>query len=237
MENNSYVRTAGSYGLSASFAKLMRNVYTWMTGSLLLTALTALLIGRNYEWMYAIVTTPALMWGLMIGEVVLVVWLSARIMKMSFAQAGLMMVLYSILNGVTMSVILAAYTGESVAQTFFVTAGTFAVLSAIGFFIKKDLGGIGRFLMFALVGLIIATVVNIFLQNSGLALIMNYVGVVLFAALTAYDTQKIKQMMLECSQYGETDQTNKIALMGSLSLYLDFINLFLYLLRFMGDRR
>ena len=237
MENYSYVRSAGSYGLSSSFAKLMRNVYTWMAGSLVLTALTALIIGRNYEWMYTIVTTPALMWGLLIAEVVLVVWLSARIMKMSFAQAGLMMVLYSILNGATMSVILAAYTGESVAQTFFITAGTFGAMSVAGYVIKKDLSGIGRFLMFALIGLIIATVVNIFLQNSGLALIMNYVGVILFAALTAYDTQKIKQMLLVYSQNGVTDETNKIALMGSLSLYLDFVNLFLYLLRFMGDRR
>ncbi len=238
MENFNYARSIdNSYDLSRSFAKLMRNVYTWMTGSLLLTALTALLVSRNYEWMYTIFTTPALMWGLMIAEVVLVVWLSARIWKMSFAQAGLMMVLYSVLNGVTLSVILAAYTGESVAQTFFVTAGTFGALSVTGFFIKKDLSGIGRFLMMMLFGLIIASVVNIFWQNSGLAMIMNYVGVLLFSALTAYDTQKIKQMLLVYSQNGVTDETNKIALMGSLSLYLDFVNLFLYLLRFMGDRR
>lgn len=237
MNNFNYVRSAESYGMSGTFAKLMRNVYAWMTGSLLLTALTAMLVARNEEWMYTLATTSGLMFGLMIAEVVLVVWLSARLMKMSFAQAGLMMVAYSVLNGVTLSFILLAYTGESVAQTFFVTAGTFGALTITGFVIKKDLSGMSRFLMMMLFGLIIATVVNMFMQNTGLAMVLNYVGVLLFSALTAYDTQKIKQMMLECSQYGETEETNKIALMGSLSLYLDFINLFLYLLRFMGDRK
>ena len=237
MDNFNYVRSAESYGLSGTFAKLMRNVYSWMTGSLLLTALTAMLVARNEEWVYTLATTSGLLIGLMIAEVVLVVWLSARIMKMSFAQAGLMMVAYSVLNGVTLSFVLLAYTGESVAQTFFVTAGTFGAMSLTGFFIKKDLSGIGRFLMMTLFGLIIATVVNMFMQNTGMALLLNYVGVLVFSALTAYDTQKIKQMLLEYSQYGETDETNKIALMGSLSLYLDFVNLFLYLLRFMGDRK
>lgn len=237
MDNLNYVRSAESYGMSGTFAKLMRNVYSWMTGSLLLTALTAMLVARNEEWVYTLATTSGLLIGLMIAEVVLVVWLSARIMKMSFAQAGLMMVAYSVLNGVTLSFVLLAYTGESVAQTFFVTAGTFGAMSLTGFFVKKDLSGIGRFLMMTLFGLIIATVVNMFMQNTGLALLLNYVGVLVFSALTAYDTQKIKQMLLEYSQYGETDETNKIALMGSLSLYLDFVNLFLYLLRFMGDRK
>ena len=129
-----------------------------------------------------------------------------------------------------------AYTAESIAQTFFVTAGTFGAMAVIGFLVKGDLSAIGRFFYMALIGLIIATVANAFFHNSGLAMICNYAGVVIFSGLTAYDTQKIKNMLV---QFGDRrDETvMKLALLGSLSLYLDFINLFLYLLRFLGNRR
>ncbi len=222
---------------SSAFSKLMRNVYMWMTLALVITAFTSLIVARDENMLYTIFSNPALMWGMLIGEVVLVLVLSARINKMSFLTAGILFGLYAIVNGATMSILLIAYTQESVATTFFITAGTFAAMSLVGFFIKKDLSSVGRVVIMALIGLIIATVVNIFVKSSGMAMIISYAGVLIFVALTAYDTQKIKMMMMQASEYGENDNTNKIALMGSLSLYLDFINLFIYLLRIFGDRR
>ena len=175
-------------------------------------------------------------WLLVIAELALVFILSARIMKMSFSTAGIMFALYSVLNGVTMSFIFIAYTSTSIATAFFVTAGMFAAMSFIGFVTKKDLSSFGSFFTMALIGLIIASVVNIFLNSSVMYWIITYVGVLLFVGLTAYDTQKIKQMLIE---YGDevNDSTQKLALIGSLSLYLDFINLFLYILRLFGNNK
>lgn len=220
----------------AAFARLMRSVYTWMCAGLAMTALTAMTMASHMEWMYAIFS-GGMIWVLLIAELGLVFYLSARIMKMSFVAAGLCFAGYAILNGITLSTIFIAYTMESIAQTFAVTAGTFGAMSLVGFVVKKDLSTMGRMLMMLLIGLIIATVVNIFWQNSGLGMILNYLGVIIFVGLTAYDTQKIKEMVSEASQYGVSDQTQKFALMGSLTLYLDFINLFIYLLRFFGDRK
>ena len=157
-------------------------------------------------------------------------------MKMSFSTAGIMFALYSVLNGVTMAFIFIAYTSTSIATAFFVTAGMFAAMSFIGFVTKKDLSSFGSFFTMALIGLIIASVVNIFLNSSVMYWIITYVGVLLFVGLTAYDTQKIKQMLIE---YGDevNDSTQKLALIGSLSLYLDFINLFLYILRLFGNNK
>ena len=147
-----------------------------------------------------------------------------------------MFALYSVLNGVTMSFIFIAYTSTSIATAFFVTAGMFAAMSFIGFVTKKDLSSFGSFFTMALIGLIIASVVNIFLNSSVMYWIITYVGVLLFVGLTAYDTQKIKQLLIE---YGDevNDSTQKLALIGSLSLYLDFINLFLYILRLFGNNK
>ena len=236
MEYNNYYDKGQTLAQSSVFSVLMRNVYIWMTCGLAMTALTAMIVGRNENWVYTLATS-GMYWGLLIAEVVLVIFLSARINKMSFATAGLMFAAYAILNGVTMSIIMLAYTAESIAQAFFVTAGTFGGMSLVGFFIKKDLSAMGRTLMMALIGLIIATIVNIFWQNSMMASILNYAGVIIFVALTAYDTQKIKVMLQQAQHAGLNDQTNKLALMGSLTLYLDFINLFLYMLRFFGNRK
>ncbi len=236
MEYNNYYDKGQTLAQSSVFAVLMRNVYTWMTCGLAMTALTAMIVGRNENWVYTLATS-GMYWGLLIAEVVLVIFLSARINKMSFATAGLMFAAYAILNGVTMSIIMLAYTAESIAQAFFVTAGTFGAMSLVGFFIKKDLSAMGRTLMMALIGLIIATIVNIFWQNSMMASILNYAGVIIFVGLTAYDTQKIKVMLQQAQYAGISDQTNKLALMGSLTLYLDFINLFLYILRLFGNRK
>lgn len=221
----------------ATFAKVMRNVYGWMSCGLLMTALTAMVVAGQPDIIYAIATSKLLMWGLFGAEIGLVLWLTARINTMSSLTAGLMFAAYAILNGVTMSFIFLAYTMESIASTFFITTGTFAAMSAVGYFTKKDLSGVGRVLTMLLIGLIIATLVNFFVASSGFALVLNYIGVFVFVGLTAYDTQKIKNLVHEASMYGDEEQTTKLALMGSLTLYLDFINLFLYLLRFMGNRK
>jgi FtsH-binding integral membrane protein len=238
MENElNYGQQGRVIDLSGSFSVLMRNVYMWMFFGLLMTAFTSLLLMRNVGLMYSIAANPVLFWGLIIAEFVLVLILSARIHKMSFLTAGIMFAAYAILNGVNMSFIVAMYTAESVAQVFFITAGTFGGMCLLGYVTKKDLSTMGRTLYMLLIGLIIATVVNIFLKSSGFAMILNYVGVIIFVGLTAYDTQKIKNMLQEASVMGVSDQTNKLALLGSLTLYLDFINLFIYLLRIFGSRR
>lgn len=234
---NTYSSYSHPVDVSESFPVLMRNVYTWMTWGILLTALTALYFAKNASLMLAVLSNPALMWGCLIAELILVIMLSARIMNMSFAAAAISFAAYAVLNGVTMSVIFAAYTQESIAQTFFITAGTFAGMSLVGYIIKKDLSTLGRALFMLLIGLIIATVVSFFFQSPKMVMILNYVGVIVFVGLTAYDTQKIKNMLEVCTQQGMGDQTRKLALMGSLTLYLDFVNLFLYLLRFLGNRK
>jgi FtsH-binding integral membrane protein len=146
-----------------------------------------------------------------------------------------MFVIYSLVNGATMSFIFLAYTESSVTSVFLITAGTFATMAAFGYFTKTDLTSMGKILMMALIGVIIATIVNIFTKSEGLTVILNYVGVLVFVGLTAYDSQKIKQMLQMAPDANEASQ--KIALLGALSLYLDFINLFLYLLRIFGSRR
>ena len=220
---------------NAVFAKLMRSVYLWMVLALVITGLTAAYVASSPGYISALVNNPVLFYGVIIAELALVFILSGRIHKMSFTSASLMFILYSLLTGVSLSTIFLAYTESSIATTFLITAGTFGTMSLVGFVTKKDLSKLGGILFMALIGLIIATVVNIFLVSDTLGWIINYVGVLIFVGLTAYDTQKIKQMMRE---YGTdiNEQTQKMALMGSLSLYLDFINMFLYLLRIFGNR-
>jgi len=173
---------------------------------------------------------------LIIAEFGLVFAISAAINKLSLTTATLLFVLYSVINGATLSVIFLVYTMESIASVFFITAGTFGVMAFIGYTTKKDLTSLGKMLLMALIGLIIATLVNVFfIQSSGFSLIVSYVGVLIFVGLTAYDSQKIKQMLLQAPDAGESAQ--KLALLGALTLYLDFINLFIYLLRIFGDRK
>ncbi|MBO7295281.1 MAG: Bax inhibitor-1/YccA family protein [Bacteroidaceae bacterium] len=232
----SYTNSARALDRPAAFALLMRKVYTWMTLALAVTGLTAYYCSTNYDVINAIASNSLVFWGLIIAQLGAVMYLSVRINNMSLTTAGIVFLLYAVLTGVTFSFIFLVYTMESIASTFFITAGTFGAMSLVGYFIKKDLSAIGRFLIMALIGLIIASIVNIFLQSSGLTLICTYAGVLIFSGLTAYDTQKIKQMFL---MHGAemNESTMKLALMGSLTLYLDFINLFLYLLRIFGDRK
>lgn len=241
MERNIYeynpnvVEAPQSAALSTS--SLMTKVYLWMTMALAVTGMTAFYVAAgNESLLYTIASSRGLFWGILIAELALVWILSTNIMRLSFAVAGLMFVAYSVLNGVAMSYILLAYTESSVATTFLVTAGTFGAMSVVGFTIKKDLSAFGRLLIMVLFGLIIATVVNMFVASSTLDWALTYIGVFLFCGLTAYDTQKMKEILRQSEGAGDTNML-KIALLCSLSLYLDFINLFLYLLRIFGDRR
>ena len=221
--------------MSAAFPVLMRKVYLWMTLALVITGFTAYYVATSETLITALVTNQALFWGLAIGELALVIGLTAAINRLSLTTATLMFVLYSVINGATMSFIFLLYTASSITSVFFITAGTFAVMALFGYFTKTDLTSMGKMLMMALIGIIIATIVNIFTKSQGLAIILNYLGVLVFVGLTAYDSQKIKQMLQMAPDAGEGAQ--KLALLGALSLYLDFINLFLYMLRIFGSRR
>ena len=220
--------------MSQAFPILMRKVYGWMAMALVITALTAYYVARSPQLIQLIFTNQPVLWALIIGEFGLVLGLSAAINRLSLTTATIMFVVYSVVNGATLSSIFFIYTMSSITSVFLITAGTFAVMAAYGYFTKSDLSSIGKLLFMALIGLIIATLVNIFLKSSGLEMILNYVGVLIFVGLTAYDSQKIKEMMLTAPDAGEA--TQKLALVGALSLYLDFINLFLYLLRIFGRR-
>ena len=220
--------------MSAAFPVLMRKVYVWMPLALVITGVTAYGVATSPGLMMAIATNKLLFWGLIIAEFGLVVAISAAINKLSLTTATLLFVLYSVINGATLSFIFAIYTMSSIASVFFITAGTFAVMAVIGYTTKKDLTSMGKILFMALIGIIIATIVNIFLKSTGLQMIVSYLGVLIFVGLTAYDSQKIKQMLLMAPDAGEGAQ--KIALLGALSLYLDFVNLFIYLLRIFGRR-
>ena len=219
---------------STTLPVLMRKVYTWMTLALVITGITAWVVAHSPAILQMIMTNKILFLGLLFGELILVWSVSAAINRLSLTTATLLFVLYSVLNGVTMSFIFLAYTYESVTNVFLITAGTFAAMAFFGYFTKTDLSSIGRILFMALIGLIIATIVNIFVKSSGFGMILNYLGVLIFVGLTAWDTQKIKQMAAET--VGE-ENVSKVATIGALELYLDFINLFLYLLRIFGGNR
>lgn len=211
---------------------LIQRVFLWMTMGLSITGLTAMLTYSS-SLFYELMSNSILFWGLMLAELGIVFYLSSRVMKMSFMTATILFAAYSILNGVTLSLIFAAYTMQSIATTFFVTAGTFAAMAFVGYVTKRDLSKMGSILMMALIGLIIATVANIFLKNSMFELVISGIGVLIFTGLTAYDTQKIKLML---HQAESEEVAKKLSVIGALTLYLDFINLFLYLLRFLGSR-
>lgn len=222
------------FGMALSVPALMRKVYVWMTLALVITGFTAYGVATSPGIRQMIFANQIVFWGLIIAEFALVIGLSAAINRLSLTTATLMFVIYSVINGATLSCIFLLYTMSSIASVFFITAATFGVMSLIGIVTKTDLSGMGKMLLMALIGLVIATVVNMFMKSSGLAMIINYIGVLVFVGLTAYDTQKIKQM-LYMAPSDESGQ--KLALLGALSLYLDFVNLFLYLLRILGSRK
>ncbi len=224
---------AEAAGIDVGLRQYMLGVYNYMASGLALTGIVAMLVASSPVLLQAIFGTP-LQWVVLLAPVVLVFYLAARIDRMSVASAQALFWVYAGLMGVMMSAYLLRYTGVSVARVFFITAASFGGLSLYGYTTKKDLSGFGSFLIMGLWGLIIAGVVNMFLASTMLHFVMSAVGVLLFAGLTAYDTQKIKEM------YWEGDGSEiaaKKSVMGALTLYMDFINLFIFLLQFMGVRR
>lgn len=233
METNNLVR---NYTAKAAQATLLRSVYLWMTLALIITGFVAMYVAKSYTLVNMMIQNSMMFWGVLIAEVTLVWYLSARIYKMSFTTATILFIVYSILNGVTLSILLLVYTASSIATTFFVTAGTFGTMAIFGYITKKDLTRIGSLCIMGVIGIIIASLVNLFLQNSMMDMVISYIGVLLFVGLTAYDSQKIKRL-LSGDDIEVNEVTQKIALMGAMTLYLDFINLFIYLLRILGDRK
>lgn len=223
------------FALSTSFSALMRKVFVWMTLALVITGITAFGVATSPSLVAMIFGNKLMFWGLIIAEFALVFAVSGAINRLSLLSATLLFILYSIVNGATLSVIFFAFSTAVIAKTFFITAGTFGVMALVGYTTKTDLTSMGKILFMALVGIIIASVVNMFVHSSGFDLIISYVGVLVFVGLTAYDTQKIKQMCQMAPDAGESAQ--KLALLGALELYLDFINLFLYLLRIFGNNK
>ncbi|PKK82382.1 MAG: hypothetical protein CVT49_13910 [candidate division Zixibacteria bacterium HGW-Zixibacteria-1] len=223
------------YQIALEQKTFITKVYGWMSLALVVTSLVAMFTVSTPQLINAIMDSKFLFYALLIGEVLLVIYLSAAIQKMSAGTATLVFLLYSAINGLTLSIIFVLFTSESIASTFMITAVTFGAMSIYGYFTKRDLTTIGNLAFMALIGLIIASVVNIFWHNSTLYWITTYAGVLIFVALTAYDTQKIKKMSR--SEEEGTEQSKKMAIMGALALYLDFINLFLMLLRIFGKRR
>lgn len=233
METNELVR---NYAAKAAQSALFRSVYLWMTLALAITGFTAMYIAKSYTFLETIAQNSMMFWGLLIAEIGLVMYLSARIQRISFTTATLLFIAYSIVNGLTLSILFMVYTMSSIATTFFITAGTFGAMALFGYITKKDLTRIGSLCGMAVIGLIIAMIVNMFLHNSMMDMVISGIGVLVFVGLTAYDSQKIKQM-LTGNDIEINETTQKIALMGALTLYLDFINLFIYLLRLFGDRK
>jgi len=223
------------FEVSEAFPVLMRKVYVWMTLALVITGMTAYYVATNETILTAILTNKVLFYGLLIAELGLVFGVSAAINRLSLLTATLLFILYSVINGVTMSTIFLVFEVSSIAKVFFITAGTFGAMAAIGYTTKTDLSSLGKILFMALIGLIIATVANMFFKSDGLTMILSYVGVLIFVGLTAWDSQKIKKMLMQAPDVDEG--TQKLALLGALSLYLDFVNLFLYMLRIFGSRR
>jgi FtsH-binding integral membrane protein len=217
--------------------EFVRSVYNWMALGLGLTGLVAYYVSHSPGIMNLIYSNPLLLILLMIGELGLVFAISGMVNRMSAGTATSLFVIYSVLNGVTLSFIFLVYTSTSIVSTFFICAGTFVACSIYGWSTKKDLTSLGGFFMMGLIGIIIASLVNMFIRSSAMAMIISYIGVFVFVGLTAYDTQKLKNMALTQPAGLDAAVVRKGAILGALSLYLDFINLFLMLLRIFGQGR
>ncbi len=222
-------------GRQSVVATLFKSLYMQMAAALTITGLTAYFIASSPEMMATIFSNRASVWILIFAQLGVVMWLSARALRMSMTAATLLFILYSVLTGVTFSVIFLAFTGETIATTFFVTAGTFLAMSLVGYVTRMDLTRVGSILFMLLIGVLIATVVNLFMHSETIYWVTTYAGVVIFVGLIAFDTQKLKGIFMNIDSVDETSQ--KIALLGALTLYLDFINLFLFLLRILGGNR
>jgi len=235
MADNDLVQSSPFVGVSVDerVTAFLRAVYGWMCAGLAITAGTAWFVASSPSLVTTIARNRGVFWILVIAQLGIVLLLSARVQKLSAAAASGLFVAYSALTGVTLSFVLLAYTGESVATTFLVTAGTFGALALYGTFTRRSLAGMGQFMFMGLIGLLIASFVGFFWQNDGLQFMISLVGVIVFTGLTAWDAQRLKAMALAV----EGGTATQYAVVGALALYLDFINLFLFLLRFLGGRR
>jgi FtsH-binding integral membrane protein len=229
-EPPSYV---GADVLAARISAFLGRVYAWMFLGLAVTAGVALAVASSESLIEALIFNRLVLWMLILGQLGLVIYLSARVNKMAPATAGALFLVYSASVGITTSVIFLAYTATSLFSTFVVTAGMFGALAVYGTFTKRSLAGVGQFMFMGLIGLIIAMVVNIFVLSSVVNFVISVVGVIVFTGLTAWDAQRLKQMAVALPD----GRVGSYAVVGALSLYLDFINLFFFLLRFMGGRR
>lgn len=235
-DSRMYSGQSGVYPAQYATSAILKNVYLWMTMALAISGLIAMIVARNVELMQTLFTSRGALLLLFLVQLGLIWLISASIGTMSFLTATLLFILYSVVTGVTLSSVFVVFTAESIASVFFITAGTFAAVSLYGFLTKKDLSSWRSFLMMGLIGLIIATIVNWFLASEMMYWVISYVGVAIFVGLTAYDTQKIKQLAEDYCVEDEEIQ-NEVALLGAITLYLDFINLFLYILRIFGKRK
>ncbi|MFN2150877.1 MAG: Bax inhibitor-1/YccA family protein [Anaerolineales bacterium] len=237
---NNYTRVStqnfSELGLDETFSNVLRRVYVWMALGLLVTAATAAFVSVS-PLFQVLAGQPLIFFVLLIAELGLVVGLSWGINRISPATAMLLFFAYAVLNGLTFSVLFVVYTLGSVAHTFLATAALFGVMSIIGYTTKMDLSKMGSFLFMGLIGLIIAMIVNIFWANTALGWIVTFAGILLFLGLTIYDTQRIKRMTAAALQQGDEDVQARMGILGALALYLDFINLFLFILRLGGQRR
>ncbi len=231
---SSFASSATRTTYDASLREYMMRVYNYMSLALVISGLTAFAVASSPAAMSLIFGTP-LAWVVMLAPLGFVIFFSVKLNSISAETAKTYLWIYSALMGLSLASILAVYTGTSVARVFFITASVFGAMSLYGYTTKKDLTAFGSFLIMGLIGLIIASLVNIFLKSSALEFGLSLLGVFLFIGLTAYDTQRIKQMYYQFS--GNQEMVAKAAVMGALSLYMDFINLFLMLLRFFGDRK
>lgn len=235
MSDNRYPTSLPTEALAEAQREFLLRVYAWMVGGLMITGVTALLVASSVDMMLALWENSLLRWVLRLAPLALVLVLSGTIHRLSVAAASSMFLLYSLLVGLMLSAIFIVYDPASIATTFFITAGTFGLMSAYGWATKRDLSAMGSFLMMGLIGLLLAMVVNWLLSSPALDFAISAIGVLIFTGLTAYDTQKLKESYVLGSE--ATAEGKKMALMGALDLYLDFINLFLFLLRFLGNRR
>lgn len=214
-------------------SSIINQVYAWMTAGLMVTGAVAAYTANSAVLLNLIFGNPFGIWVLFIAQIAMVIGLSAGIGRLAPATATALFVGYAALNGLTLASIFLVYTRASIASTFFITAATFALMSFYGYVTKRDLTRMGSLLFMALIGLVLASLVNFFLRSTGLYWIITYAGVLIFIGLVAWDTQKIKNLSRQA-----TDDTSarRIAILGSLMLYLDFVNLFLFLLRIFGRR-
>jgi len=217
--------------------EFIRSVYNWMAIGLALTGFTAYYVSNTPALVQAIFGNQLLFFGLIIGELAMVFYISARIQKIQASTATALFVAYSILNGATLSFVFLVYTASSITSTFFICAATFVACSVYGWTTKRDLTSMGGFMTMGLIGIIIASVVNMFFRSSAMSMIISYIGVIVFVGLTAYDTQHLKAMAVNQPDDLEAGVVRKGAILGALKLYLDFINLFLMLLRILGGGR